>query len=48
MACGPATCLIHLSAIFAPGVLNFCVRDGNRCVHSGIVTRPFEGSFLQN
>ena len=28
-------------AIFGPGVLNFCVRDGNRCDHSGIVTRSF-------
>ena len=22
-------------------VLNFCVRDGNRCVHFAIATRPF-------
>ena len=26
---------------FAATVLNFCVRDGNRCVHSAIVTRLF-------
>ena len=26
---------------FTATVLNFCVRDGNRCVHSAIVTRLF-------
>ena len=26
---------------FTAAVLNFCVRDGNRCVHSAIVTRLF-------
>ena len=38
---------IFALAIFAAGVLNFCVRDGNRCVHSAIVTRSFRG-FPQN
>ena len=27
--------------IVAVGVLNFCVRDGNRCVHSAIATGSF-------
>ena len=30
-------------AIFAVKVLNFCVRNGNRCVHFAIITRSFEG-----
>ena len=34
-----ATCSIHRKAIFAADVLNFCVRDGNRCDHIAIVTR---------
>ena len=34
----PAACLFCLKAIFAAGVLNFCVRDGYRCVHSAIAT----------
>ncbi len=29
-------------AIVAAEVLNFCVRDGNRCVHSAIITGSFE------
>ena len=28
-------------AIFTAGMLNFCVRDGNRCDHSAIATRSF-------
>ena len=34
----PATCLIHLSAIFAAAVLDFCVRDGYRYCHCAIAT----------
>ena len=36
-----ATCSIHRKAIFAADVLNFCVRDGNRCDHIAIITRSF-------
>ena len=32
----------YLQAIFAAGVLNFCVRDGYRCVHSAIATGSAE------
>ena len=50
----PAACLFCRQAIFAAGVLNFCVRDGYRCVHSAIATGFIEdvpskpdNSFLQ-
>ena len=29
-------------AIFTAEVLNFCVRDGNRCDHFAIATRSFQ------
>ena len=37
----PAARYFVLSDIFATTVLNFCVRDGNRCVHRAIATRLF-------
>ena len=33
--------LSPLGDTFATAVLNFCVRDGNRCVHRAIATRLF-------
>ena len=37
----PAARYFVLADIFATTVLNFCVRDGNRCVHRAIATRLF-------
>ena len=37
----PAARYSVLSDTFATTVLNFCVRDGNRCVHRAIATRLF-------
>ena len=37
----PATCSSLLTDTIAVTVLNFCVRDGYRCVHRAIVTRLF-------
>ena len=37
----PATCCSLLTDTIAVTVLNFCVRDGYRCVHRAIVTRLF-------
>ena len=37
----PAARYFVLTDIFATTVLNFCVRDGNRCVHRAIATRLF-------
>ena len=37
----PGNLLFLPRATFTATVLNFCVRDGNRCVHRAIVTRLF-------
>ena len=39
----PGNSLFSLAKLdtFATTVLNFCVRDGNRCGHCAIVTRLF-------
>ena len=34
-----AACILHREAMSAAEVLNFCVRDGNRCDHFAIATR---------
>ena len=34
-------------AILAAEMLNFCVRDGNRCDHFAIVTRSFQDYSLK-
>ena len=45
----PATCYSLLTDTIAVTVLNFCVRDGYRCVHRAIVTRLFfERLIFQN
>ena len=36
-----AACILHHKAMSAAEVLNFCVRDGNRCDHFAIATRSF-------
>ena len=37
-----AACVLHQKAMSAAEVLNFCVRDGNRCDHFAIATRSFQ------
>ena len=36
----PAACLLCLSTMSAAGALNFCVRDGDRCVRPAIAAGP--------
>ena len=43
-----AACSFCRKAIFAAEVLNFCVRDGNRCDHFAIAARSHQVSFPEN